>query len=328
MANAVAVTTVFTPASTYDLTTLDVVKDELSVVTNSDDARLKRYLSMSSAAVTDYCNRVFPAETIKDEFWPARDPAPRIIPGGPDVLKLSRWPIIGSPSTAGIAPPLAAVPVAVAGGALAAATAYVRISYVTAAGETAASDEVALNAAANNLVQVPSPVLDQGPLATGWNVYAANKQGAETKQNAAPIAIGTAWTQAASGFIAGSAVPNYALVVENAIPLAEGVDFRVDYTRGQLSRLDGTPYPKSWNALPIVTIYPAGFAVIPSQIVDATLRMVRARSLAKNRDPFLRSEVVTGVREAQYWIPAGEDGGNMSLDVTDLLDNFRVPVVG
>lgn len=86
------VTTVIDPADSYDLTTLDVVKDELSITKNSSDATLKRYLSWASAALSQECNRVFAAETVQDQIWPARNLQP--LSSSMEVLQLSRWPII------------------------------------------------------------------------------------------------------------------------------------------------------------------------------------------------------------------------------------------
>src|SRR5581483_4195480 len=80
--------------TSYDLTTLAIVKDELGITGTKSDATLKRYLSSASASAAQYCNRVFPVETIKDQIWAQRDRYPRIVPGGIPALKLSRFPIV------------------------------------------------------------------------------------------------------------------------------------------------------------------------------------------------------------------------------------------
>jgi Phage gp6-like head-tail connector protein len=82
------------PLANYDLTTIDEVKDELSILDNSKDTTLKRYISSASAAASQYCNRKFQAESLQDEFWPDRDPFQYTLPGRVDVLQLSRWPVI------------------------------------------------------------------------------------------------------------------------------------------------------------------------------------------------------------------------------------------
>lgn len=117
-------------------------------------------------------------------------------------------------------------------------------------------------------------------------------------------------------------------VIENSVTLVDGTDFRVDYDKGQLARLNATTlYPRRWPAWPISAQYDGGFDPIPPDVVDAVIRMVRTRWLAKDRDALLREENIPGVREAQYWIATGEDAGNMTPDVIDLLNNYRLPVI-
>lgn len=111
-----------------------------------------------------------------------------------------------------IAPPPAPVVTRTTGGALAPTTYYVRSTYVSGTGETLASAETAVAAEAGSLIAVASPAAVPG--ATGWNVYVGNTascpgvdagalsgagQTCQVKQNAAPIAAGTDWTEPASG---------------------------------------------------------------------------------------------------------------------------------
>lgn len=86
------ITTVKTAATSYDLTTLDVVKAELDIANNESDTFLGRYLSWASAALSVECDRVFAAETVEDKIWPARALSP--IASGVEVLQLSRFPVI------------------------------------------------------------------------------------------------------------------------------------------------------------------------------------------------------------------------------------------
>lgn len=92
-AKLVNITTVQTPAETYDLTTLDVIKGLLNINGTSQDAYLQSLISAASVAAAQYCNRVFPAETVLDEVWPAVDAYPYQVPGGVAPLQLSRWPL-------------------------------------------------------------------------------------------------------------------------------------------------------------------------------------------------------------------------------------------
>lgn len=86
------ISTVTTAAESYDLTTLAVVKDELSITNGASDATLGRYLTWASLALAQEVNRVFPVETLTDEVWPDRAHSP--VRGGIDVLQLSRWPLV------------------------------------------------------------------------------------------------------------------------------------------------------------------------------------------------------------------------------------------
>lgn len=208
------ITTVTQAASTYDLVTLDVVKDELDIKDNSKNATLQRYLTSASAMVSQHCNRVFPAETLTEQFWAQRDRWPRLIPGGPPSLQLSRWPIQSVTS-----------------------------------------------------------------------------------------------------------------VTENGVVLIQDTDFKIDAVNGQLIRLDINLYPKPWPIFPIIIVYIGGFATIPVDVQDAVVRMVTRRYQSKGRDPNLRQQNIPGVLEQSWWISTGTDSGNMSPDISDILDNYRVPVV-
>ncbi|MDE1901018.1 MAG: hypothetical protein KGI37_05150 [Alphaproteobacteria bacterium] len=90
------VTTVLTPASSYDLTTLANIKDDLAIPSTdtSSDATLARFITEQSALVAQYCNRAFPIETVQDVIYPDRDPYPYQVTGMLSELQLSRWPIV------------------------------------------------------------------------------------------------------------------------------------------------------------------------------------------------------------------------------------------
>ncbi|HWE72511.1 MAG TPA: hypothetical protein VG328_05070 [Stellaceae bacterium] len=93
----------------------------------------------------------------------------------------------------------------VAGGSLAAATLFAKATLVSPSGETAASSESSLAVSANNLLRIAAPA--SAGNATGWNAYVAGASGAETLQNATPIALGTNWTEPTSGLVTGTATP-------------------------------------------------------------------------------------------------------------------------
>lgn len=87
-----SITTVITAASSYDLTKLDVVKDELAITDNQSDTTLKRYLAWASVALAKECDRVFPVETVEQKVWPAQALSP--LSSGFQVMQLSRWPVV------------------------------------------------------------------------------------------------------------------------------------------------------------------------------------------------------------------------------------------
>jgi hypothetical protein len=208
-----SILTVTTPATSYDLTELSDVKDELGILTGVSDTTLARYISSASLAASQYCNRVFQVETVSEnilfpEYWN------RIVRGGVKPLQLMRWPLVAVTS-----------------------------------------------------------------------------------------------------------------VTENAILLVENTDYLVDKANGQLTRLNSSGYPCYWCPLPLVVVYSAGYATIPLDVEDAIIRMVTRRFVMKGRDPNLKQQNIPGVLEQSFWISTGTDSGNMDPSITDILDNYRTPVV-
>jgi uncharacterized phiE125 gp8 family phage protein len=89
------ISTVTSASASHELTTLAVVKAELNL-TSVDSARddvLARYIAEASAAIENFCNRVFVVESIKDRFYPSREVPLQTIVGGVDPIQLSRWPV-------------------------------------------------------------------------------------------------------------------------------------------------------------------------------------------------------------------------------------------
>jgi hypothetical protein len=119
-----------------------------------------------------------------------------------------------------------------AGGSLPAGTVYVMLTYVTPYGETTASPEAAqVVTGSTSQVLVAAPAA--APIVTGYNVYAANASGAEVRQNAAPIAIGTSYPVLA--LAAGSAPPPAANAAGSPFPafaLAQALELTIPAIRG------------------------------------------------------------------------------------------------
>jgi hypothetical protein len=89
-----SVSTVIEPASSRNLVSVGVVKAVLGITDGSLDDFLTTAIKFVSAAIAQYCNRELVVETVKDEFWPARDSHPYQVPGGIAPLQLKRWPIV------------------------------------------------------------------------------------------------------------------------------------------------------------------------------------------------------------------------------------------
>jgi hypothetical protein len=64
--------TVTQAATSYDLTTLATVKEELNISVGNWDNLLGRYISEVSDRIASYCNRVFAQETVSELFIPDR----------------------------------------------------------------------------------------------------------------------------------------------------------------------------------------------------------------------------------------------------------------
>lgn len=62
---------VITPATNYDLITLDDALLELQIPnpTESDKSLIRKHISGISAAVSKYCDRVFKSEKVEETFW-------------------------------------------------------------------------------------------------------------------------------------------------------------------------------------------------------------------------------------------------------------------
>lgn len=117
-------------------------------------------------------------------------------------------------------------------------------------------------------------------------------------------------------------------LTENGEALVADTDYTIDLDKGQILRLDDNGYPAKWAPYPIVVVYSAGYADIPGDIQDAACRMIKARRDARGRDPFLKQQNIPGVLEQQWWVAGPGQTGNMPPDVADILDNYRVPVIG
>ena len=124
-------------------------------------------------------------------------------------------------------------------------------------------------------------------------------------------------------------------ITENGVALTANTDYVVDKDPSQIYRLDGSGNEKVWGIYPIVVTYSAGYVLpstnntppktLPTDITDAAGRVVFSRYAERGRDPFVKIVTAFGIGQTEYIVPKVD--GNFSSDVTDILDNYRVPVI-
>jgi len=112
-----------------------------------------------------------------------------------------------------------------------------------------------------------------------------------------------------------------------AYTLTQGTDFAIDQAKSQLIRLDASSgLPRRWDPIQTVVIYTAGFATIPSDIDDACSRMTKKAYWQRGRDPSVMEQGTPQMGNVKYWVNPSPDG-NLPADIADLLDNYRFMVV-
>jgi hypothetical protein len=119
-------------------------------------------------------------------------------------------------------------------------------------------------------------------------------------------------------------------VTVDDVPLAE-TDYRLDPDAGLLDRLasDGTPF--SWCfCRSVVVTYSAGFVLpgdpgrtLPAGIEGAVVALVSDYWGSRGRDPTLRSEIIPGLIERQFWVGAVGDAELLPPRVLASIAPFR-----
>jgi hypothetical protein len=281
------------PAGAYDLTDLATVRDELSLKTDdtSNDAFLSRAITQSSRAIANYCNRVFPVETVQDVIYIQQDPYPYQVPGGVYPLQLARWPLVNS-------------------------------GVVVFTGNTMASQVITGIASTAGITQGQPIFASDGSLPIGTTVSAVYPTS---------LLLSNASSSRTAGvnFTTGVQVVQ-TLEVGQMQALVYGTDFTIDAKRGWLIRLNSwTGVSEKWEALPVTVQYQAGYSPIPDDLVDACLRLVTARFRTRGRDPTVVERGQPGmVGSERYWVgtPPGQKGA-FPPEITSLIDQYRVPVM-
>jgi len=281
------------PAGPYDLTDLATVRDELSAKTDdtSNDAFFSRAITQASAAIANYCNRVFPVETIQDLCYIQQDPYPWQVPGGVYPLQLSRWPLNN-------------------------------YSVVSFTGNTHGSTAVDGIANTTGLVANMPVFASDGSLPAGTLIQSVSANSIVLTEAATSSETGLAFTT-------GVQVVQ-TLGTGTTQTLVYGQDFTVDAKRGWLIRLNAwTAVSERWEAEPVTVQYQAGYSTIPYDLVDACLRLVTARFRMRGRDPTVVERTQGQIAGTErYWVGTtpGQKGA-FPPEIAALIDQYRVPVI-
>jgi hypothetical protein len=100
----------------------------------------------------------------------------------------------------------------------------------------------------------------------------------------------------------------------------------VNSQRGELIRArTSTQRQREWHPGTTTVQYVAGFSSVPLPVAEATLKMVTKAYWKRGKDPTLKSSEQPSGKE-EYWISSRSEG-DMTPDIQDLLDDYRVPVI-
>jgi hypothetical protein len=110
--------------------------------------------------------------------------------------------------------------------------------------------------------------------------------------------------------------------------LVADTDYVVDPGVGHLLRLDPfSAYPTIWLPIKTVVKYGGGYKTIPPDVQDAALRWVTMRWQSRGRDPNLKSIEQPMAGTQTFWVGAPPSAGGVPVEIAELLDKYRVPVV-
>lgn len=289
--------TVVTAAPTKDLLLLADFKDDWQIAGTSDDAFLARAIRRCSAEVAQFCNRDFGLATYKEVIRIGRDTAPFVIPNGVVPLQLARWPVQSVTSVVeGFSDPTT----------LDSATDY---DVVSVLGQLSRLDSNGMqrewNAGVITVTYAAGYVLpyvyEARTLAFTATSITDTANGLATFRVGTTVDVVDSTANSGTYVVATSAAGELTFVTSAGAPVAF------------------TPHAKG----PVVTLTVE--PTLPDDIQDAVSRMVWTRYAERGRDPFVKSETTDGLGSVTYISP--NTNGNLSDDIADILDNYRVPVV-
>lgn len=293
------------PASAL-LTTLDTVKDELSIEDDDDsnDSRLTRMITEESAAIARHCNRIFGIATWRDEFRPQRGVRGEGVRGANNPLQLTKWPLA---STA--------------------------MSFV---GNTHLSALVDGITSTTGLAK-GMPVFGAG-IPAGTTISSVMPFSVLLSAPATVAAVGVTLTTGVY-IVETVAGVDTVLVPGTDYQIDAGSLLPGDEGQACLYRLNDLGHPRTWPATKITVTYQAGYALpsddpncqvsnLPPDLQAVCIRLVVSRFKNKDRDPMVRAEDQPGLGRTEYWVGAAPGQvGPYPNDIMASLDRYRVPVL-
>jgi hypothetical protein len=104
-------------------------------------------------------------------------------------------------------------------------------------------------------------------------------------------------------------------------------DYEVDARTGRIWRLSGGAR-SHWYAGVVTVVYSGGFFVprdVPPDLQQGCLMLLQIRNDGNTRDRMLRSQVIPGVLEEQFWNPSGSGAATQAMppEIADVLQPYR-----
>jgi hypothetical protein len=293
------VTTVITSAASYNMASLATIKDELNIASNSidNDAWLTRALTQVSKAMMSATNRVFAPEFIQDVFYINRNRSQ--YPSGLREVQLSRFPVLAIASVVQVSSSIGTTATLVNG------TDFT-VDYKT--GRMIRIDATT----GREMYWEPDNLTIQYVAGYGASVQETKTVPATPYQVTVTQSATFSCDQSvtySSGIALKSVLASPTLGQYVVNPLTGLYTFNADDVGQSMTFTYATSSP-------------------PSDLEEATLRLVTARFRSKGRDPTLTMRETPGVGIERFWF-GGAPGqkGAFPPDVQSLLSHYHTPVM-
>jgi hypothetical protein len=288
-------TTKLFPAASYDLTTLNATKVELSIMGVLDDAWMAQSITQMSKTIQRHCKQSFVPELYQDAFDIDQDAYPGQTPGGFTQLALQRWPV------------------------LAVVYAMQTLSSTSTRALVAGTD-FRLDPETGRLMRL-NPFSGVGVL---WEalpltvIYSAGYGSILTEGHAVP-GTGPFTVQVAASFSCDQSVSYPSGTALGRVASNPAI--------GQYSVAAGLYTFNVADAGQTLSFAYAS-AAVPEDISEICLRLVTQRYKARDRDPTLIQRETPGIGTERFWFgSAPGQKGPFPPDIAASLDEYRMPTV-